>query len=156
MTAKGKIYEPISGRSGHRASAALSPSGMAVRGPAPVLCRLALVEHVLSLFVSAIEYDVGERASDTVRLEELSLTMRNVHACPDSHRRARTKRTVGDFGHDRGHTVAREEIFPRPLEVVPPADQGPRKRIASTTSEKGQSSLNRDSRFRSWRDGSIV
>ena len=156
MTAKGKIYEPISGRSGHRASAALSPSGMAVRGPAPVLCRLALVEHVLSLFVSAIEYDVGERASDTVRLEELSLTMRNAHACPDSTGGREPSALLGTSGTIADTLWPARKSFPVHWKLFRLPTRVLEKRIASTTSKKGQSSLDRDSRFRSWRDGSIV
>jgi len=103
---------------------------------AAVLRRLTLVEYVLGFFVAAIEYDIGERASDPVRLEELSLTMRSAYPCPDSHWRVCTEISVREFKHDHGYIVARQEILPRPLEVVPSAHQVLEKRIAPATGEK--------------------
>src|SRR5215472_12149590 len=52
--------------------------------------------------------------------------------------------------------VARQEILPCPLVVVPSAHQILESRIASTAGEKGDSSFDRDERFGSWRHGSIV
>lgn len=55
-----------------------------------------------------------------------------------------TEITARELKHDRGHIVARQEILPRPLEVVPSADEVLEKRTAPTTGEKADSPLHRD------------
>ncbi len=84
-----------------------------------ILGRLLLVPDPL-VVVALIEGGVNRGPPRPVALYQPTI-MRDQDTSPDAHPWIRTQRAVRDLQHDTEHVLVGEEVFARPLEIVPSA-----------------------------------